>query len=136
MHIVSVAASSACLRLAVDRSTLRPGGTVSGPAMFMLADFSIYVALLATLGPDAIEAVTSNLNITFLTKPEPVDLIADARLIRLGRRMAYAEVSLRSIAGDALIAHATANYALPPSASAKRAPAGRHGPVAPGEPRP
>jgi uncharacterized protein (TIGR00369 family) len=113
IEIESVAAGRARLRLALDARNLRPGGTVSGPAMFTLADFAIYVALIATLGEPAVAAVTSNLNITFLLKPEPADVIAEARLIRIGRRLAYAEVALTSEGHDALIAHATGSYALP-----------------------
>ena len=81
--------------------------------MFMLADFTIYVALIATLGPAAIAAVTSNLNINFLTRPDPADLIGEARIIRLGRRLAYAEVSISADKSRELLAHATSNYVLP-----------------------
>lgn len=112
MVIESVAPSSARVRLELDSSNLRPGGTVSGPTIFTLADFSIYVALIATLGTSAISAVTSNLNITFLLRPDPVDPIAEARLIRIGRRLAYAEVSLYSAGRTDLIAHATGTYAM------------------------
>lgn len=113
MVIESVAPSSARVRLELDSSNLRPGGTVSGPTMFTLADFTIYVALIATLGTSAITAVTSNLNITFLLRPDPVDPIAEARLIRIGRRLAYAEVSLYSAGRADIIAHATGTYAMP-----------------------
>jgi uncharacterized protein (TIGR00369 family) len=117
MQIVSVGPAGARVHLALDRSSLRPGGTVSGPTLFTLADFSIYVALLASLGATAIQAVTSNLNITFLSRPEPVDIIADVRLIRIGRRLAYAEVGLTSVGQTRLIAHATGTYALPKEAA-------------------
>ena len=111
--IESVADRSARVRLLLDERNIRPGGTLSGPAMFMLADFTIYVALIATLGPAAIAAVTSNLNINFLMRPEPADLIGEARIIRLGRRLAYAEVSISADGGSDLLAHATSNYVLP-----------------------
>ena len=111
--IESVADRSARVRLLLDERNIRPGGTLSGPAMFMLADFTIYVALIATLGPAAIAAVTSNLNINFLMRPEPADLIGEARIIRLGRRLAYAEVSISADKSRELLAHATSNYVLP-----------------------
>ena len=114
MVIESVAECRARVRLGVDPRNLRPGGTVSGPAMFTLADFSIYVALIATLGASAIPAVTSNLSINFLLRPDPVDVVAEARLIRIGRRLAYAEVSLYSVGREDIIAHATGSYALGP----------------------
>ena len=111
--IESVGARKARVRLAFDPSHLRPGGTVSGPAMFTLADFTIYVALIATLGEAGIPAVTSNLSINFLLRPEPLDVIADATLLRIGRRLAYAEVALYSEGRADMIAHATASYAIP-----------------------
>jgi acyl-coenzyme A thioesterase PaaI-like protein len=81
--------------------------------MFTLADFSIYAALIATLGAPAIPAVTTNLNITFLRRPEPRDLVAMTRIIRLGRRLAYAQVELTSDGDEEVVAHATGSYALP-----------------------
>ena len=81
--------------------------------MFTLADFTIYVALIGTLGYPGIAAVTSNLNINFLRRPAPADLIAHARIIRLGRRLAFAEVELYSDGDPDMIAHATGSYAIP-----------------------
>ena len=83
--------------------------------MFTLADFSIYVALIGTLGIPGLAAVTSNLNINYLRRPAPADLIAEARIIRLGRRLAYTEVQIFSDGNPDLIAHATGSYALPPA---------------------
>lgn len=113
IHIESVADRAAQVRMSAVPSAIRPGGTISGPAMFTLADFAIYAALIATLGEPAIAAVTSNLNITFLLRPEPVDIVGHARIIRLGKRLAYADVELRSVTSPDVIAHATGTYALP-----------------------
>lgn len=115
MVIEEVDHDRARVRLTISDRATRPGGTVSGPAMFTLADFAIYVALIARLGPAAIPAVTSNLNITFLTRPPARDVIADVLLVRVGRRLAYADVSLRSDGATEVIAHATGSYALPPA---------------------
>ena len=117
IYIESVAERQARVRLQFSQRLARPGGTISGPAMFTLADFSIYAALLATLGATAIPAVTTNLNITFLRRPEPRDLVAKTRIIRLGRRLAYAEVELVSDGDADVVAHATGSYALPAIAS-------------------
>lgn len=113
--IESVADRSARVRLLLAERNIRPGGTLSGPAMFMLADFTIYAALIATLGPPAIAAVTSNLNINFLMRPEPADIVAEARIMRLGRRLAFAEVHVRADGATDILAHATGSYALPPA---------------------
>ena len=112
MRIETVASKEARVRLKPVPTSIRPGGTISGPAMFTLADFAIYVALIATDGASAIPAVTSNLNMNFLVRPAPSDLIADARVIRMGKRLAYAEVELFSEGQADLVAHATGTYAL------------------------
>ena len=86
--------------------------------MFTLADFSIYAALIATLGAPAIPAVTTNLNITFLATSRPARSRRQVtRIIRLGRRLAYAEVELTSDGEAEVVAHATGSYALPAVAS-------------------
>lgn len=113
MRIEEVHHASARVRMAADPRHTRPGGTISGPAMFALADFSIYVAIIASLGEPGFEAVTSSLHINFLTRPAANDMIAHAKLIRLGRRTAVAEVELFSEGVPEMVAHATATYALP-----------------------
>jgi uncharacterized protein (TIGR00369 family) len=94
-----------------DRS-LRPGGTISGPVMMALADFTMYVAVLSAIGWVPL-AVTTNLNINFLKKPGRRDLIAEARLIKRGKRLVVGEVALRSDGEDDLVAHVTATYSVP-----------------------
>ena len=113
MLIEAAGARHAQVRLKKHDRHLRPGGTVSGPTMFTLADFSVYVAVIATLGEAGIEAVTTNLNINFLARPEPRDLISQARLLRLGRRLAVGEAQLFSDGEAEPVAHAIATYALP-----------------------
>jgi uncharacterized protein (TIGR00369 family) len=115
MLIEEAGVRRARVRLRKQARHLRPGGTVSGPTMFTLADFSVYVAIIATLG----EAGTTNLNINFLAKPEPRDLIARVRLLRVGRRLAVGEAELSLDGGD-LVAHAMATYALPNPPSLSR----------------
>jgi len=101
------------VRLKHHERHTRPGGTVSGAAMFTLADFAVYVAIIAALGEVGLDAVTTNLNINFLTKPEPRDLVATVRLIRLGRRLAVGEAQIYSDGMPDMVAHAIATYALP-----------------------
>jgi uncharacterized protein (TIGR00369 family) len=92
--------------------SLRPGGTLSGATMMALADFAMYVAVLSAIGWVPL-AVTTNLSINFLKKPAPRDLLAEARLIKLGKRLAVGEISVRSEGVDGLVAHATATYSIP-----------------------
>lgn len=113
--IEEVALRSARVRMAADPRNTRPGGTISGPAMFALADFSVYVAIIASLGEPGFDAVTSSLNINFLARPAANDMTAIAKLIRLGGRTAVGEVELYSEGVPEMVAHATASYALPRS---------------------
>src|SRR6476469_3686163 len=80
------------VRQAFRHSSIRPGGTISGPTVMALADFAMYVAVLAAIGPVPL-AVTINLNINFLRKPGRCDLTAEARLFKLGKRLATGEVT-------------------------------------------
>ena len=95
---------------------LRPGGTVSGPAMMALADLAMYVLLLAHIGPVAL-ALTTSFNINFLRKPAAGEIRAEARLLKLGRRLAVGEIHLHSAGIAEPVAHATATYSIPDTKS-------------------
>ena len=112
-EIVAIDEGSATMRLHADEQHLRPGGTVSGPALFALADVAAYAAILAHIGPVAL-AVTTNLNINFLRKPSLGAVEAVARLLKLGKRLAVLDISLTDGATGELVAHATATYSIPP----------------------
>ncbi len=101
------------VRLPFRDMHLRPGGTVSGPALMTLADTAMYVLVLAMICPVAL-AVTTNLNINFLRKPAQKDVIAQARLLKLGARLAVGEVTMFSEGDDEPVAHATLTYSIPP----------------------
>ncbi len=111
--IEKLAEGEARVRLPANGEFLRPGGTISGPAMMALADYTVYAAVLATIGPVEL-AVTTNLNINFLHKPRPGDLVATATLIKLGKRLAVGDVPIRTSDGSLMVAHATATYSIPP----------------------
>ena len=111
--VEAVGPMRARMRLVATEKHLRPGGTISGPSMFALADVALYVAILAQIGPVAL-AVTTNLNINFLRRPASGDLLADCRLLKLGKRLAVGEVALYSPGDDEPVAHATGTYAIPP----------------------
>ena len=103
----------AVARVPFHGKLVRPGGTLSGPTIMSLADAAMYAVVLGRLGRVEM-AVTSNLNINFLAKPKPVDLLAEARILRLSKRQAVCEVQLYSLgAEDELVAHVTGTYALP-----------------------
>ena len=103
------------LRLIVQGRHLRPGGTVSGPAIFALADVAVYLAILARIGPVAL-AVTTSAAVDFLRKPAAgVDLLAEARILKLGRVLAVGDVLIRSEGGTAPVARASLTYSIPPA---------------------
>lgn len=111
--IEAVGPSTARLRLRYSERNLRPGGTISGPAMMALADYAMYAVVLAHIGPVAL-AVTTNFSINFLRKPAPADVVAAAKLLKLGRRLAVGEVTMTQAGTDGPVAHVTSTYSIPP----------------------
>lgn len=100
-------------RVPFHAKLVRPGGTLSGPTIMALGDAAMYALVLGRLGRVEM-AVTSNLNINFLVKPRPVDLLAHATVLRLSRRQAVCEVSIYSAGNEEeLVAHVTGTYVLP-----------------------
>jgi uncharacterized protein (TIGR00369 family) len=101
------------LRQRYSDRMLRPGGTISGPTLMALADCAMYVVLLSAIGPIGL-AVTTNLNINFLRRGLPgQDVLAAARLLKLGKRLAVGEVNLLSGTSPDPIAHVTSTYSIP-----------------------
>jgi uncharacterized protein (TIGR00369 family) len=110
--IEEVGPMSATVRLSYHPDHLRPCGTISGSAMFALCDLALYVAVLHEIGRIKL-AVTTNVSINFLRKPEPKDLIGRAKLMKLGKRLAVGEVALFSPGDSDMVAHATGTYSIP-----------------------
>ena len=106
-------AGEVTMRLPYRADSTRPGGTISGPHMMLLADACMYGVVLSLIGRVEL-AVTTNLNINFLRKPRESDLIAEGKIIKLGKRLAVLEVALHSEAEDKLVAHTTGTYSIPP----------------------
>jgi len=102
------------MRLLTRERHLRPGGTVSGPSMFALADVSVYAMVLARIGRQAL-AVTTNCSLDFMRKPESGrDVIAHCRLLKLGRMLAVGDVLMTSEGSDKPVARASLTYSIPP----------------------
>ena len=110
-RIVSIGRGTAMIELEATERQLRPGGTVSGPTLFTLADVGAYVVTLAHVGRKAL-ALTTSLNINFLRRAEQGTLACEATILKLGRRLVICDLAIRDRA-DALIAHATATYSIP-----------------------
>jgi len=101
------------IRLLVTQAHSRPGGTISGPTLMAMADAAAWLAILAQIGPVAL-AVTTSLHIDFLRKPDLVDLVAEGRLLKLGKQLAVADVALSSQGRAELVAKAQVTYSIPP----------------------
>lgn len=112
-HVTGVAAGRVTMTFDPSERHLRPGGTVSGPAMFALADVAAYAAVLAHIGPVAL-AVTTNLNINFLRLPKPQLIRCECRILKLGKRLAVIDALLLQAGSEEPIAQATATYSIPP----------------------
>ncbi|WP_372831727.1 PaaI family thioesterase [Pontibacterium sp.] len=112
-ELLELGNGTSTMRLPVDDQHLRPGGTVSGPAMMGLADVAVYAALLSRIGPVSL-AVTTNLNINFLRKPSAdADILAKAQMLKVGKRLGVGEVYILSDGDDEPVAHATMTYSIP-----------------------
>lgn len=118
-------------RLPFHEDFLRPGGTVSGPVLMGIADLAMYAVVLSLIGPVEL-AVTTNLNCNFLRRPRPRDVIADGRILKLGKRLAVGEVALYSDGDPGLVAHVTATYSIPPDHAAPLGAVPAAGPPEPG----
>ncbi len=115
-RIESLEGDTLVMSQSVSPRNSRPGGTLSGPTMMALADNSAWLIILAHIGP-VLLAVTTSLHIDFLRKPELTDLMARARLIKLGRHLAVVDVELFSRGASDLVAKAQVTYSIPPRAS-------------------
>lgn len=110
--IEAVGPMTARMRCDYHEKHLRPGGTISGPTMMALADLALYAAILAQIGPVGL-AVTTSLNFNFLRKPGQTALIGEAKLLKLGKRLAVGEVCLYSQGEVEMVCHATGTYSIP-----------------------
>ena len=116
LSLEQVNSGHAIMRLPYDERSIRPGGTISGPHMMLLADACMFAVVLSMIG-DVTLAVTTNLNINFLRKPSQSDLLAEGKIIKLGKRLAVLEVSLFTADDNEIVAHATGTYSIPPQNS-------------------
>jgi uncharacterized protein (TIGR00369 family) len=107
------------VRLPYSDDYLRPGGTISGPALMSLADTGAYLLILSMIGPVAL-AVTTNLNINFMRRPTPDDMIANATMLKLGRQLAVVDIRIEAASTGVLVAQATVTYSIPPKGAAQQ----------------
>ena len=112
IYLQSIEDGKAELVLPYNENSLRPGGTIAGPFMMMLADICMFAVVLSMLGEVKL-AVTTSLNINFLRKPSECDLVARGNIIKMGKRLAVVEVSIYS--KEDIVAHATGTYSIPPA---------------------
>jgi uncharacterized protein (TIGR00369 family) len=107
------AAGNVVIRLPYGDLLRRPGGTICGPALMALADITLYGVVLSMIGRVEL-AVTTSMSVHFLSRPAPVDVLAEGRVLKLGRRLAVGEVVMRSEGEADPVCHVTGTYAIPP----------------------
>jgi acyl-coenzyme A thioesterase PaaI-like protein len=112
MKIEEASPAGARIRMLASPEQLRPGGIVSGPSLMMLADFAVWVPVLAAIGPEPF-TTTVDLNIHFLRRVPPGDVIAETRLHKVGKRLATGDVLMYADGDAAPVAHATVTYSIP-----------------------
>ena len=114
ISIDSMNDQEATVRLSVNNRHLRPGNTVSGPSMFLLADVAAYIAILAQVGART-QAVTTSAHMDFLRKPQAeTDIIATTKVLKIGKQLAVVDVYLYSENDENMVARAAMTYSLPP----------------------
>ncbi len=114
LSVESWSAGHVVLRLPCDDLILRPGGTICGPALMGLADVTLYGVVMSLLGRIEL-AVTTDLNFHFLSKPEPADMLAEGRIMKLGRRLAVGQVAIAAEGRAQTVCQAIGSYAIPPT---------------------
>lgn len=110
-EVIEIHPDGCLVRLNADQRHVRPGGTVSGPCLFTLADIGGYACVLSHAGPDAL-SVTTNLSINFMRKAEPGTIDGVCRILKLGRSLMVFDVDI--VAAGRRVAHATGTYSIPP----------------------
>ena len=114
VHIEALSDDAITVRLKVSERHLRPGGTLGGPSIFMLADVAAYCVILSCIGWRPL-AVTTNAGIDFLRKPASgCDLMCEATILKFGKALVVVEARLFSEGGTALVARANLTYSIPP----------------------
>jgi uncharacterized protein (TIGR00369 family) len=110
--ILNTKPNSLSMLMHISDEHLRPGGTVSGPTMFLLADVSFYLATLSIIGPKSL-TVTTNCSINFLRKPNISDLISESRILKIGKTLSVGDVLIYSEGIKEPVAHASLTYSIP-----------------------
>jgi len=110
--ILDLNIGSISMKMNVLQEHLRPGDTISGPTMFLLADISFYLATLSLIGPKSL-TVTTNCSINFLRKPNKHDLTSKARVLKIGKTLSVGDVLIYSLDKTKPVAHATLTYSIP-----------------------
>ena len=111
-EILKVTDKNFSMLMHISSEHLRPGATVSGPTMFLLADVTFYLATLSVIGPKSL-TVTTNCSINFLRKPNVSNLISEARVLKIGKTLSVGYVLIYSKGVKDPVAHATLTYAIP-----------------------
>jgi uncharacterized protein (TIGR00369 family) len=115
--VVTLEHGLAVLRQTAGADELRPGGTVSGPALFAFADLAMYAAILSIVGNVPL-AVTTDATVHFLRRPRPGALVARAKVLKEGKRLVVGTIQIAPEGDEsAPVAHFVMTYSVPPGAA-------------------
>ncbi|MDQ2663954.1 MAG: PaaI family thioesterase [Candidatus Eremiobacteraeota bacterium] len=108
LHLDSVGDGKAVMRMPFRPEISNGAGAVHGGAIVSLCDTCFYIALASIYGREQ-DTTTAALACTFLAPAlPPHDLVAEATVLKSGRRIVYGEVHVRS--DGKTIAHATLSF--------------------------
>ena len=111
-RILSLDSNSISMHMNISNEHLRPGDTISGPTMFLLADISFYLVTLSIIGPKSL-TVTTNCSMNFLRKPDKNNLTSNARILKIGKTLSVGDVLIFSLDKTQPVAHASLTYSIP-----------------------
>jgi uncharacterized protein (TIGR00369 family) len=111
LSIESIGSHSAVLRMPFSDRLCRDNGIVCGQALMSLADTAMVFAVSSAAG-DYLQMTTVDQTIHFMKPAMRADLLAEARVVRLGRTMAYGSISIATEGDARPVAMAQTAYAL------------------------
>ncbi|MBX6741772.1 MAG: PaaI family thioesterase [Acetobacteraceae bacterium] len=123
VEVLAAAEGCALVRLPFREDLLRPGNTVSGPALMGLADVAMWAALLGVTGGKD-ESVTSTMTVNFLRPVGARAVLAEARIVKRGKRMVFGEILMRAEDSDEVAVHVTTTWAVIAPAAGQEKPRG------------
>ena len=111
LRVEAFDADSVTLRLPQDAQLSRVGGMLCGQAMMAAADTAMVLALINQWGAFR-PCTTVQMNTSFLKPLSGQDALVQARIVRIGKTLAFGEIDIRGAEDGKSACRATTTYAL------------------------